>query len=150
VTALDDECRALARYLTGRPPDDYVLTCYRRAADFVPGATDPLQPIDRVLWRAARASRITARSADAYARWFRPAGPLRRRITLLLAILESAPGTHGWFNTAETGSRLRVSLQPAGVVAASAAMLAIGVAGFGPIHLATAWAGPRHDPAAPA
>jgi len=143
VTPLDDECRALARYLTGQAPGEYVLACYRRTVDFVPGATDPLLPIDRALWRAVRTSRLTARLADAYARWFRPAGPLRRRITLMLAILESAPGTHAWVNTAESGSRLRVSLQLAGVVAASAAMLAIGVAGFGPIHLATAWIGPK-------
>lgn len=143
MTPLDDECRALTRYLTGRPPTDYVLACYRRARDFAPGASQPPAPIDRALARAARLSRGTARLADAYARWLRPAGPLRRRLTLLLAILESAPDTHEWCNGAERGSRLLVSLRLAGGVALSAGTLVLGLAAFGPLHLATARARPR-------
>jgi hypothetical protein len=86
----------------------------------------------------ARLSPLLVRIADAYARWLRPFGPLRRRVILMLAILENAPDTAPELNSARVGSRTRVL---AGVVASllgSVLCLLAGLLLLGPLHLVSA------------
>jgi hypothetical protein len=129
----DREARALTAYLTGRPPTDYVLTCYRRAHA---GATAGADPLDRALLRAACASRPLAALADAYGRIARPAGGLRRRITLLLAVLENAPETHRDIQSVPPTS-LTAGLVHLGLdLAVGGATLGAALLCFGPVHLA--------------
>jgi hypothetical protein len=105
-TALDRECRVFAAHLLGYAPDPYVRGKYTEAHRVVPGlgAGDRF---DRFLLRFARAHRVSASIADAYARIFAPASTLRQKLVVLLAILEtSAPafrlvdappgGPRGW------------------------------------------------------
>ncbi|MGE0555340.1 MAG: hypothetical protein AB7R55_18070 [Gemmatimonadales bacterium] len=94
TAAIDREAIGLTRHLIGQPPSEYLTLCYRRAHAGAAGGEDQL---DRLLIRAACGSRWLAAPADAYARLMRPAGGLRRRVTLLLAIAESAPDTRRHF-----------------------------------------------------
>ena len=88
--ALEAECRRFTRYLLGEDPSPYVVACYLRAHRASP-AFAPRDALDRVALRLA-AMPLGAPLADAHARLFAPASALRRKLVLLLAILEtSAP-----------------------------------------------------------
>lgn len=83
------ECRSLTRYLTGHEPSNPVIRAYARGLDshsFRSGR--PATPLDEtLLWLASIGSGL-AGLADAWGRIFAPAGHLRRRLVLLLAVLE--------------------------------------------------------------
>lgn len=85
---LDRECSVFCRYLIGQTPSPYVVAKYgdyhRRAA-----VEDTPARIDRVLLAVASLHPATVRPADAYARIFRPGSVLRKKLILLLAVLES-------------------------------------------------------------
>lgn len=86
--ALEAECRRFTAYLLDAPPSPYVIACYVRAHRLT-AAFEPHDRFDRV---ALRLAVRTPGLADAHARLFAPASALRRKLVLLLAILEtSAP-----------------------------------------------------------
>ena len=86
--ALEAECRRFTAYLLDAAPSPYVIACYVRAHR-VTAAFEPHDRFDRV---ALRLAAWTPRLADAHARLFVPGSALRRKLVLLLAILEtSAP-----------------------------------------------------------
>ena len=86
--ALEAECRRFTAYLLDLSPSPYVIACYVRAHR-VTAAFEPHDRFDRV---ALRLAAWVPRLADAHARLFAPASALRRKLVLLLAILEtSAP-----------------------------------------------------------
>ena len=89
-SALIAECRVFTRFLVAGAPDAYITETYvaahSRRAEFgraVPG--------DEVLLSLARWSPVGTRLADAHSRIFAPASLLRRKLVLLLAILETSP-----------------------------------------------------------
>jgi hypothetical protein len=130
------ECAVFAQYLASTAATPAMEAYYARAHATIPcGASETLAPIDRWLSGSARRGGLPLRLADAYARFFRPTGALRQKLTLMLAILENSPETSRWLNSGETGS-------PAGVLAGLAltglgfgAALALGTLLFGPLHL---------------
>jgi NADH dehydrogenase len=91
--SLAGECRTLTRHLIGSDPTAYVVSHYARAHQ-ASGRLMPGDRFDRLLVRIAARHRLLARCADSYARVFAPASLLRRKLVLLLAILETAPETH--------------------------------------------------------
>lgn len=130
------ECRAYARYLIDQQPTEYVLACYERSwtsAAAVPAAG--LSLIDRGLLSLARLGRLPARIADGYARIFRPFCSLRRRLILLLAILENSPPSDRPLNSARTGSGPGIGVRMALTLLASSACLLAGIVLLGPLHL---------------
>jgi hypothetical protein len=130
---VEAECAALVRYLAGHPPSAYLIECYRRA---LPLARSPEpSPVDGWLLRAARLGRWPARMADGYARFVRPTGDYRRRLTLALALLENAPDTHAATNDAATGTPLGIGLGVVAAAAASLVAIGLGFVVFGPLHL---------------
>jgi len=131
TAAIDREAIGLTRHLIGQPPSEYLTLCYRRAHSGAAGGEDGL---DRLLIRAACGSRWLAAPADAYARLMRPAGGLRRRVTLLLAIAESAPDTHRHFVPAQ-GSFIGGLLGLGWDLVRGGIALGAGVALFGLPHL---------------
>lgn len=130
------ECAAFAQYLARTTPTPAMQAYYARAQATMPCRTSAaMAPIDRWLSGWARRGGLPLRLADAYARFFRPTGALRQKLTLMLAILENSPETSRWLNSGETGSRAGVLaglvLTGLGFVAA----LALGMLLFGPLHL---------------
>jgi len=137
------ECRTFCRYLIGTAPSEYVAGWYHRGLQSASGSPAAEPPIDRALLAAGRLGGPLLRAADGYARLFRPTGSLRRRLTLLAAILESAPDTHLAIHRGREGSRGRIVLGLLGSLAASGILTTIGLAGFGLVHLITGPFGSR-------
>ncbi len=111
--ALDREAAVFVRYLTGADPSspgqggaagDYVLAKYRdaHARGAVGEATDGF---DAALVRWAAAGPLRARWVDGYARFFASGGLLRRKLVLVLALLESRAPTDALVDQVEPGSR---------------------------------------------
>lgn len=87
ATELERECDVFARYLTGSGGSDYLWRKYREAHERgVLGAGS--SAFDRSLVAVARRGTWWARLADAHARHFAPAGLLRKKLVLVLALLE--------------------------------------------------------------
>lgn len=86
------ECRAFTRHLLGWPADAATLEAYRRAIATVPELA-PAGPRDRALLALARKGWMAARIADAWAALFARSSALRKRLVMLLAILESRSPT---------------------------------------------------------
>lgn len=91
--AMDRECRRLARHLLDVEPDAYVLGVYRDALTRLP-ALAPRSPFDARLLAWSRRGAGWTRLADAYAALFARDAALRRRLVLVLAILESRAPFH--------------------------------------------------------
>lgn len=132
---LDEEARCFAGYLLGRPPDEYIIAAYRRLAPAVVDSDDRLAAIDRALLTYARQGTLKARVADAYSRWFRPHGALRRRLVLMIAILECSASSHREFTSGHVAPRWSI---PLGLFASGlgfVASLTAGVVLFAPRQL---------------
>ena len=77
------------RYLTNRLPTEYVAKQYRMALAARGLANDDdFSDFDRVTLKFARHGVLCARFADSYCAIFRRHGALRRKLILLMAILE--------------------------------------------------------------
>jgi hypothetical protein len=84
------ECEVFTRYLTGRGPTPYVTGRYADA-HAVLGGMEPGDGHGRSLLRVSRAGPVAWRIADAWARIAAPRSALRRKLVVLLAILEVSP-----------------------------------------------------------
>lgn len=95
------EARAFAAYLGSPSVPTEIVDRYRLAvADW---HTEPVG-FDRWLRRIAAVHPLLTSLADAYARLVRPYGDLRRRLTLMLALLESHAATHALYDRARPSS----------------------------------------------
>jgi hypothetical protein len=98
------ECRTFTAHVAGIEPDELVVLSYARglaSGAFAKGAGT--SALDRVLLSLARRGPFAAGLADAWARCFAPASQLRRRLVLLVAILESTPPAFHAFEPATHG-----------------------------------------------
>ena len=92
---LEAECRVFTRFIARAEPTPYVAQKYVDAHRTIPGFAAG-DRFDGWLLAAARSSPRVTRLADAYARVFAPGNALRKKLVLLLAILESsAPFNRG-------------------------------------------------------
>ena len=100
---LEHECALFARHLTSLPPSNYVTAKY--VAAHAQGLVElPAgDALDALLVRVAARGRARAAVADAYSRFSRPGGTLRRKLVLLAAIMESAPATYHAFEPPPPG-----------------------------------------------
>lgn len=91
---LDRECEVLSQYLIGGLPGEEIRAHYRRAhASVAHPAADPRADSDSLV-AFSRRGPLAARLADVYATLFDRAGPLRRKLVLLLAMFESRADTN--------------------------------------------------------
>ena len=92
--ALDAECRAFCRYLAHRTPPSSVIEKYRAA--HTAGVVEPpggSSAFDRGVVSLARRSTLLTRALDARARILAPGSLLRRKLVLVLALLECTAET---------------------------------------------------------
>ncbi|MEO8622669.1 MAG: hypothetical protein ABI625_16480 [bacterium] len=146
--AIAAECTLFARYLADAEPTSYVTACYLRlhsSAD-LPDETSRVL-IERALLAFAQEGVLPLRIADAYARFFRPRSLLRRRLVLLLAVLENSAPTERSLNAGASGSLVTIGALLVLTFIASGLSLVAGVIAFGPIHLASALSGGRQSAA---
>jgi hypothetical protein len=130
------ECRTFARYLCGANPTEYVASAYSR---LLPSAAVSAETagllIERSLLAFARLGSPAIRIADGYAGVFRPRSALRRRLVLLLAILENSPPTARTLNTGDEGTAVAVVARLAATLVVSGVCALIGVLVLGPVHV---------------
>lgn len=127
------EFLVFARYLGARTPPARLIDHYRRMH---PAAlSGPVSRLDERLVALARWSPLAAGLADSYARLARPYGLLRRKLTLTLALLESAAGTHAYYDTANPAPPLTAWFALAALGAAWAMRTLVAVIVIAPIHL---------------
>jgi NADH dehydrogenase len=106
--ALTGECRVFTRHLIGSEPPHYVTAHYARAHRTSPKFV-PEDRFDRYLVRFAARHPVLTRLADSYARVFVPASLLRRKLVLLLAVLETAPQSHRMIDRPPGGGLILVA-----------------------------------------
>ena len=136
--ALEEEARTFGRALLGAPPGAYVAGQYARAHGHLPLAPGTL--FDRVLLAFAARGSWVLRAADGYARIFAPTSALRRKLTVLVAILESTAPSDAAFAAVERApAAVVVRLLSAGL--GFALLLGAGVIVLAPIHLVSRFRG---------
>ena len=132
------ECSVFGRYLQGDTLPDYIAAKYAAAHEY--GSTGPARrdrddPLDALLLKFASRSVVAAALADAYARFARPGGPLRRKLVLLAAISECAPDTWRAFEPPPPTSAAVVIARVAWRGAVFVLVLASAIVILGPAHL---------------
>lgn len=132
----------LGRYLSGVEPSAYVVAKYTEAHRLDLPQLRPGSRFDELLVAFARGGTFRAYMADAHARGFRPASLLRRKLVLLLAILEcSAQGAD--LDAPDPGSRAGFALRAAFDGVRFTLAVAVGAALALPVHVVCALSRPR-------
>ena len=112
VEALARECAIFCQYMTGLEPDRYVLAKYHEAhAKGVMALNGSAGDFDRLLLTLARLHPYAVRIVDAYATRFARHASLRKKLVLLLAILESCPPEQYGLEVLTPTSRTLMGLQ---------------------------------------
>ncbi|SRR6266508_1653220 len=108
AAALAVECTTLTNYLVGEDPAVDVVAAYQRAHEVSTVEANRLSSpaLDRALLRIAHLGPRCARAADGYAAAFAKTSALRRKLVLLIAILESRGETASRIDSADPGSRI--------------------------------------------
>lgn len=143
-SVLGRECEVFSGYLIARPPDAYVLAKYAEAHRLAPHYAGGSR-FDRLLVGFAASGMFFAGLADSYACLFARQCILRRKLILLLAILESCAPARGFLDAVEPTPVFLLSLQLLGrgvlfVIRALAAALV-----FLPLQLALGGSPPRGE-----
>jgi hypothetical protein len=131
TSQLEREAATFARLLTGAPAGAEALGAYLAAHRARPRAFAGTR-FQRHLVASAARGPFRARIADAYARFFDPSGPLRCKLVLMLAILESIPPTHRRLDAPIGGSPVPALLRLVLYGLRSAGSLLLGVILFTP------------------
>lgn len=132
---LQHECEAFFRYLCGPELEPYVLTKYCEAHRKVAAYT-PSGGFDQFLVEFAARGPVSTRMADSYARFFAPRSTLRRKLILLLAIMESSSMASKFLDTVDTQNKFLLSGKFLARGFASAVSLAAGTLLLFPCRLA--------------
>jgi hypothetical protein len=128
------ECAWLCRYVVGLPPGEYVTQKYVEAHRRLASRLGDGMGRDAILALAGR-GRLAAGLVDAYTRAFRRDSVFRRKLILLVAILECAPSTAAMFEAPPPSSPIRALVRILPHTAASLARLVISVPVVGLVDL---------------
>jgi hypothetical protein len=102
--ALEEECRVFTGYLLGCVPPPYAVQKYADA-HLVSPIFSKGSRFDFFLIRVARTHKSITMLADTYARFFVPTGLLRKKLVLLLAILETCPPSCHLIDAVDRGGK---------------------------------------------
>jgi hypothetical protein len=138
------ECEVFSRYLAGRRPDAYIQEKYAEAHRVTPDYGYDSR-FDRVLVDFAAGGPRSAGLADAYSCWFARRSALRRKLILLVAILESCAPERGFLDAVEPTPLVLVALQLVGRGALFVIRLLAAALVFLPLQLALGAARPREE-----
>ncbi len=98
------ECTLFCRYLADVDAAPDIVRAYQRAHQVETLKLDAITPLDRALLQLANGGPALARMADAFAGPVAPASALRRKLVLLIAILESRGASSASVDHAVPGS----------------------------------------------
>jgi nucleoside-diphosphate-sugar epimerase len=130
------ECRTFTAYLTGQEPDPYVVAKYcqaHAAGNILHGGVS--DAFDGLLLRLARRNRIGIGMVDLYTALFFKHALVRRKLVLLLAILESSPATFAYFDSTDSENTLTLGAMAVQRGLAGAGLLLLAAVFILPAHL---------------
>jgi hypothetical protein len=131
------ECRTYTRYLTGQEPSKYILAKYEDFHRTVPvPVSNGSTPFDRLLVTGAARSPWMTRLADTYASRFCRNSELRRKLVLLVGLLECSQPSAAYLDSPGVRNAAGAWTSLAAAAARYAAALAASVLLLGPLHLA--------------
>lgn len=139
---LEAECEVFARYLADAPPDGSIVATYVEAHRVRP-ELEARDRFDRALLAVARTGRPATRLADAHARIFARGSALRRKLVLVLAILETSPSSFEKIDEPGTGPGALALARLVVHGLRAAAALVLGAAILLPVQLACRLGGRR-------
>jgi hypothetical protein len=125
---LNRECSVFCRYLIGGEPNDYVKRKYREAHRSLSWCGRAACSSDELLVSIARIGTRASHIIDAYARVFRPASLIRKKLILLLAILESCAPSHHYLDSVDSNSLAIFALKS--ILQFASFVLAVGLGGL--------------------
>lgn len=131
------ECRVFSRFLIGREPSAYIADKYVSGHASWPDAPRG-DALDRTLLAFASTAPWMTGVADTYAALARRPAVLRRKLILLLAILENAADTHTACDTPIASGRAATVARIAVSGLAWTGRVVLSVVVFGVVHLVTA------------
>lgn len=132
---IDREAIVFCRYLIGMDPDEYAVDRYREAHDAnALNLEQTRSRFDQRLVRFAVLSPTCTRIADVFAGVFTGCR-LRKKLVLLLAILENSPAHAALFNAPSSSSRLRFLLRGFLLTAGFVSCLAAGLVILVPLYI---------------
>lgn len=144
MSDLGRECDTFCRYLSGARAPEGVRAKYREAHELGVVATAAASTrFDRALVAWARSGTFATRLADAHARLFRNGGLLRRKLVLLLAILETHGDTVGRVDAPTVSGPAGFVVETALRLAVFALLALVGLVVFVPLRLVCALGGAR-------
>jgi hypothetical protein len=141
---LERECAVFTRFLTRAPASPYVVRKYLDAH----ATLHTLHVSDegeRAVVRVAASSPAITRLADAYARICAPRSLLRKKLSVVLAILETTAPSHRAIDTAPERGGAASVLELALVGGLGVAAALTGVLLFVPLRAMARVLGPRHE-----
>jgi hypothetical protein len=114
-SSLDEECTVFCRYLINETPDRYVLNKYREGHEANPALKAPdSDRLEGLLVRIAKKSPFFANLVDAFTSIFSRFSVFRKKLVLLIAILESYGPLHHHFDSADKSGRLPLFMKMVG------------------------------------
>lgn len=126
-SVLEVECDRLGRYLIGESPSRYVRDWYVKGHASCPERFVPAAGVDATLLALSAWRPVPLRALDMTARLLAPRGALRRKLVLLVGILECVPASAERFEAPDHGSPIPFLVALAGRGIVSAAALGLGL-----------------------
>lgn len=103
AASLARECDVFVRYLVRVPPDAYIQKKYAQAHSVSPDYA-AAGAFDRLLLALASSAPLVTSLADSYVSFFARSSALRKKLILLLAILESCAPARGFLDVPDRAS----------------------------------------------
>lgn len=131
---LERECRTYGRYLIGREPAEYVAEKYREYHARCGPKVAPADSFDRFLSDISARSPFWTRLADVYASRFVRQAAVRKKLVLMLALLECSPESFAYLDAVDGGGSGAALLRLAGRAAVYAGALPLAIVLLTPVH----------------
>lgn len=138
---LDRECVRLTEYLIGERPTPYVLAKYRDAhlRTTLLNSPEGQRAFDRRLLEIALKCKHAVRLVDTYAALLARDSMVRRKLTLLLAILETSPNTCNRFDAAREAGKANAWAGLLSQAFGFAVTAVVAVVVLAPLHALAGW-----------
>ena len=138
IDVLGRECDVFCRYLVKQEPDDYIRKKYQKAHQ-VEGSTLKAfdDAFDTKLLKIATVHHFATRVVDAYTAIFFKHSIVRKKLILLLAILESCASTCRYLDSFDQLPKSALFLRIVNYVAAFSVVILIGMIILFPIRIIT-------------
>ena len=132
---LGRECHVFGRFLVNEVPNAYVVERYQSAHKVDSALTNvETSHFDRILLRIATVHPFITRVVDSYCRVFFPAGLVRKKCVLLLAILECSPNIYERFDVPDSKSKALLCAEITQRAVSFAFMICLGMLVLLPLH----------------